>query len=221
MKSGFDESKHPRDKSGQFTDGNGESDYSNGVNERIRWARDNGIELPLNDDGSVNDIALQKIHEEGKQREKALSDFISRVKSGEAKAGETFELGEITPRAREDIERLTGQKLKATKHVIAVDEIKHIDKGHGEQGKSDRSMATIHDYAQISNVLSNYDNLDWARDKNGNIDVTNAYLDANGKPARLIKFFKKNADNEHFVVEAVNDTKGKLHIISSYKKGQI
>lgn len=34
---------------GQFTS-NGESDYSNEVNERIRWARDNGIELPFNAD---------------------------------------------------------------------------------------------------------------------------------------------------------------------------
>ncbi len=44
--------------------------YSAEVNERIRWAKDNGIELPLNSDGSLNDVALQKLYEEGKAKKK-------------------------------------------------------------------------------------------------------------------------------------------------------
>lgn len=58
----FDESKHPRDNDGKFTDKNGES-YSDGVNERIKWAKDNGIDLPLNTDGSVDDLKLQELYE--------------------------------------------------------------------------------------------------------------------------------------------------------------
>ena len=58
----FDESKHPRDNDGKFTDKNGES-YSDGVNERIKWAKENGIDLPLNLDGSVDDLKLQKLQD--------------------------------------------------------------------------------------------------------------------------------------------------------------
>lgn len=56
----FDESKHKRDEDGKFAkkDGHG---YSDDVNGRIKWAKDNDVELPLNNDGSVDDIALQRL----------------------------------------------------------------------------------------------------------------------------------------------------------------
>ena len=58
----FEESKHPRDKKGRFSDKD-ESDYPSEINKRIRWAKDSGIELPLNSDGSVDDLRLQKLYE--------------------------------------------------------------------------------------------------------------------------------------------------------------
>ena len=199
----FDESKHPRDDDGKFTDGKGGNDRSDKLATAVKKYSD----TPKED---MESMGIGK---------PSLSDFITRVKNGTAKAGETFDLGKITDRARKDIERLTGQKLNATKHVISVDEIKHIEKGHGELGKSDHSMATIRDYEQIYDVLSHYNSVDWARKKNGDIDTTNAYLDRFGNPAKLIKFTKRYPNNEQYAIEAVNDTKGKLHIISSYKKG--
>lgn len=58
----FDESKHKRDSDGKFAKQDGH-DYSDDVNGRIRWAKDNDVELPLNDDGSVDDIALQGLRQ--------------------------------------------------------------------------------------------------------------------------------------------------------------
>lgn len=58
----FEESKHPRGKDGRFSNKD-KSDYSSEVNERIRWAKDNGIELPLNADGSLDDLRLQRLYE--------------------------------------------------------------------------------------------------------------------------------------------------------------
>lgn len=199
----FDERKHPRDADGKFTDGNSGNDRADKLATAVKKYSD----TPKED---LESMGIGK---------PSLSDFITRVKNGKTKHGETFELGEITERARKDIERLTGQKLNATKHVISADEIKHIEKGHGEQGRSDHSMSSIRDYEQIADVLSHYNNVDWAHKKNGDIDTTNAYLDREGKPARLIKFTKQYPNNEQYAIEAVSDTKGKLHIISSYKKG--
>lgn len=198
----WQEKDHPRgqpDNAGQFASKTNE--------EKMRDAIKKYSDTPEKD--------MKKMGIENKQ---SFSNFIERVKSGKAKPGETFVLGEITDRARKDIERLTEQKLNATKHALSVDEVKHIEKGHGEQGKSDHSMASVDDYKRMANVLSDYDNVDFARNNKGEIDTTHAYLDKNGSPSKLIKFTKKYPDNEQFVVEAVNDTKGKLHIISGYKK---
>lgn len=60
----FKEEDHPRDGDGKFTDNGGESkSYSDGVNERIKWAREHNVELPLSADGSVDDLRLQEIRE--------------------------------------------------------------------------------------------------------------------------------------------------------------
>lgn len=56
------ESEHPRDV-GRFTKKLDGSSYRSEVNERIRWAKENNIELPLNDDGSLNDIKLRELWE--------------------------------------------------------------------------------------------------------------------------------------------------------------
>ena len=57
----FNEQDHPRDSDGKFT-AKGVSGYTDKVNERIAWAKDKKIDLPLDADGSVNDIELQRIH---------------------------------------------------------------------------------------------------------------------------------------------------------------
>lgn len=62
------ESEHPRDNAGKFIDKEGSSSsYRDEVNERIKWAKENNVELPLNNDGSLNDIRLQKIYNEKKE----------------------------------------------------------------------------------------------------------------------------------------------------------
>lgn len=68
----FDESQHPRDGDGKFTDGGGSSreSYTQSVNDRIKWAKENGVDLPLNTDGSVDDLKLQELYEKGKDRKK-------------------------------------------------------------------------------------------------------------------------------------------------------
>lgn len=76
----FKESEHPRDRDGKFTDGNGS--YSDGVNERIEWAKENGIELPLSSDGSVDDLKLQEIYDSTKNKNGKNKDEIGKdVKS--------------------------------------------------------------------------------------------------------------------------------------------
>lgn len=72
------ESEHPRDNAGRFTDKEGSSSsYRDEVNERIKWAKENNVELPLNDDGSLNDIRLQKLYNEKKEVAEKLGTTAS------------------------------------------------------------------------------------------------------------------------------------------------
>lgn len=92
------ESEHPRDNAGKFTDKEGSSSsYRDEVNERIKWAKENNVELPLNNDGSLNDIRLQKIYEKEtqKQPEKTakknpVKGVIKNLKSYEGKPEGTY-----------------------------------------------------------------------------------------------------------------------------------
>ncbi len=81
--SNFDENKHPRASDGKFTNGNGGNDgdggYSDGVNKRINWAKENGIELPLNEDGSVDDLKLQELYEANAEKKKTSAEKIVEV----------------------------------------------------------------------------------------------------------------------------------------------
>ncbi len=47
------------DNNGRFT--NKQGGYQESVNDRIKWAKENGVEIPLNADGSVDDLKLQEI----------------------------------------------------------------------------------------------------------------------------------------------------------------
>ncbi len=58
----WEESKHPRDNDGKFTDGNSKKTfYTDQVNKRINFAKENDIDLPLSNDGSIDDLKLQQV----------------------------------------------------------------------------------------------------------------------------------------------------------------
>lgn len=122
--SDFDESKHPRDGSGKFTNKNGEQN-SNGINEQIEWASKNGKELPLNNDGSLNDVALNKMYSE---REKKDNNENNKMRK---KIHIDFDKDNILPK----LDDMTVKKLgaKESKEVLLKSSVikrnlgKHFD----------------------------------------------------------------------------------------------
>ena len=187
-------------KGGQFAPK--EESYTEKIRESIKKYSDTPTE----------DMAAMGVSEKP-----SIADFVTRVKSGRAKPNEVFDLGEITDRARNDIEMLTGQKLNAKKHVVDADAIRHIDNRHGENGKADSSMSDIHDYEEIADILKNYESLDFARKANGEITYSHKYKDSKNRPVPHIVYTMKNGKTM-YLIEAVTDSKkGVLHIVSAYK----
>ena len=202
--SNFDENKHPRASDGKFTDGNG--GYSAGVNKRIKWANENGKEVPLNADGSLDDLKLQELYEENRTKKKKISDYVENFRKGNGVEGE-ITLSDVGEKERKAIEKLTGEKLTATKHVLSLDELRHIEKRHGTNGDSDHSMSDMSRYEQIIDVLQNPDTVDFCVDKKGRRVFSNLYRDKNNNPAKMITFIKNYDEYMQMVVEAVCDSR--------------
>lgn len=98
----FDESKHKRDGDGKFAKQGGR-EYSDDVNGRIAWTKDNNIDVPLNYDGSVDDIALQKLRNDNN-----ATDYGS----------------------QEELDKLLGEEFKGYKGQAAVDKLLKEQRGH-------------------------------------------------------------------------------------------
>lgn len=157
-------------------------------------------------DSPTEDIAAMGLSEKP-----SMADFVERVKSGKAKPNEVFDLGKITDRARDDIERLTGQKLNANKHVISATEIAHIWNRHGKNGQADQSMSSIKDFEDIYEVLSSYDSIELSKEKSH-------FRNAQGDKAPVIIYRKSLGGKSQLVAEAVTDgKKGQLRVITAYK----
>lgn len=119
----YDETKHKRDSDGKFTYKNGESS-SDSVKDQIAWARKNGKELPLNTDGSLNDMALQKMYEERKNSDRlSMQDLPS--PRGNNDNEETAKSG-----SQEEIDTLLGEEFKGVKGQASVDKLLKEKRGH-------------------------------------------------------------------------------------------
>lgn len=61
----FDESKHPRDNDGKFTDGGGKEsankNYQESINKKIKYAKKHNIEIPISQNGSIDDSRLSTV----------------------------------------------------------------------------------------------------------------------------------------------------------------
>lgn len=191
----FDESKHPRDDGGKFTDGNGGEVDSLPSASKI-----------------ASTIPKKAWENNGYNSPKpSIKLFLDRVKKGQISASETLELGDITEKTRHDIEKLVGHKINATKHVIGATEIAHILKRHGIDGVADHSMSNVSDFERISEVLRNYDTISLSQEKS-------KFRNSNQEKAPIILYRKTFNDGTQIVAEAITDGhKGLLRIISAYK----
>lgn len=109
--SNFDENKHPRNDDGEFVDKDGEQN-SNGINEQIEWASKNGKELPLNNDGSLDTVTLQKMYDDRKPTDSDKKDSVPTLGS------------------QEELDALLGEEFKGVKGQAAIDKLLKEKRGH-------------------------------------------------------------------------------------------
>ncbi len=152
----------------------------------------------------------------------AILQLVNRVKSGTFTVNEKVDLGTVTDEVAARIHKLTGIDVSGYRIAIEARQIDHILKNHGENGKSNRSMADPEDIARIEYALT-------APDSISNAGTTTAYVtNKNGKmkPADTVLYEKMLEDGSYYVVQAVPETKKRtLYVVtafigkSGYKKG--
>ena len=142
-----------------------------------------------------------------------------------------YKIGDVSERAARDIAKLTGYDKNGRLHEnidikgytfdINKSSFLHIDKRHGINGEHDSSMADLNDLARLRFILDNYDSIDFLRDKNGNVILSNEFNSEDDYPMPIIVLEKK-INGTYYVVEAVGSNKyKKLWTVSAYinKKG--
>ena len=162
----------------------------------------------------------QRVKDEAKQgkgqysisEDKALYNYIKDALSGILPKKSFYKINEkISNRLAEDIEKIVGFSVENYSNEITPDNICHIEKQHGTNGKRDSSMKDHHDLARISFVIDNYEKIVEGK-------ISHEYKNSDGTYAKTVVLQKKINDDFYYVVEAVPDANLKsLHIVSAYK----
>ncbi len=148
-----------------------------------------------------------------------IVSLVEKVKNKDYKDNDFVDLGIVSDKAVGKIKEILGVDVSGYKVVIEARQIKHILKGHGEQGRTDHSMANDVDIGKMEYVFKNFDSVvDGGR--------TEAYFEmknGHNRTARTVLYEKEIGEQSYYVVQAVPETKRKtLFVVSTYigKKGQ-
>lgn len=150
-------------------------------------------------------LPIEEQREYEKSENKELYDFAMNSKNGLNPKKAYFKLSNsISERLADDIKKCLGINVKGFGNEISDNGIKHIEKDHGINGRSDKSMKDFHDLARIPYVIDGYEKI-----KSG--------IYSKEYHSQTVELQKKLGDMYYYVVEAVPDTKHKtLHVISAY-----
>ena len=131
---------------------------------------------------------------------------------------ERVKILDVTPRIVEAVKRLVGFDTTGYQIYSNTNTYKHIEDGHGENGKHDQSMKDMRDVALVRYVLEDFDYAELVLNSKGDVDITNAFVDKNGEPSKMIKFTKKIDGKLHVVIATPENKYKKLWVISEYKE---
>jgi len=119
-------------------------------------------------------------------------------------------VGFVSSRMAEEIKKLTNISVYGYRIVLTSDDVRHIWKRHGINGKADQSMSDIADIARLGYVLMEYDEIEW----DGGYSKLYKTKDGNKAPQITIK---KRIDGTYYVINVVSDSQKKRNVISSLR----
>lgn len=115
-------------------------------------------------------------------------------------------VGFVSEKMADEIFALTGLSTVSNRIILSADNVRHIMKRHGVNGKADNSLEDVKDIARLSYVLTNYDSIEWDG------GVSTHYKTKDGKKAPQITV-KKRVDGTYYVIQMVSDASKKRNIV--------
>ena len=172
-----------------------------------------GRALTQDQTAQFQEIAEQAPKYKASKINQAILRLVERVKGGLSTGTEKVQLNPVSDNIAAQIRALTGIDVRGYKVAVEARQIDHILKDHGENGRSDHSMADASDIAKMEYALEDPDSI--VRSGTTRAYVTNK----NGKmkPADTVLYEKQNGDGSYYVVQAVPDTNKKtLYIVTAF-----
>ena len=144
-----------------------------------------------------------------------LLQLIKKVQNNDYKSNEKVYLGEVSQENAQRIFNLTGVNVNGYKIAIEARQIDHILTDHGENGKTDHSMANPENIAKIEYALNHADDI-----RNKSKTQAYSYM-KNGRNRTadtvLYECEKVIGDKSYYVVQTAVDTKAQtLFIVSAF-----
>ena len=173
------------------------------LNKRIAKASEELKERPLS------------ISAEAKRR---LVEYVKMFRNGKSVEKE-IDLMKVSTRTKKALEELLNQEIDAQTHSLHIDELRHMEKRHGEKGTANHDLAETGDYEEIIDALNDYDGKpEFSRDNQGQIRYSKKYKNKDGTPTPQIIMRKKIGEEVREVVVTVSNSKNKgVKTITSYK----
>ena len=151
-------------------------------------------------------------------------DSVNAMQNMNAVNRRKYSMGQISDNHAQMVEQILSSELgwdiDLDGYTIEIDgsAIKHIQKKHGENGKSDTSMKEKEDLARIGWVVNNADNGYIGINKKGEIDYSTHYRNKDGSRAPKVVLETSIGNGIFVVTECVPDTPSKkIHIVSARK----
>ncbi len=151
-------------------------------------------------------------------------DSVNAMQNMNAVNKRKYSMGEVSDNHAQIVEQILSSELgwdiDLDGYTIEIDgsAIKHIQKKHGENGKSDSSMKEKEDLARIGWAVNNADDGYIGINKKGEIDYSTHYRNQDGSFAPKIILETAVGNGTFVVTECVPDTPSrKIHIISARK----
>lgn len=139
--------------------------------------------------------------------------MVNKVKTGIFKDNEPVELGYISDKNAETIQKLTGINVYGYKMVIEARQIRHILRDHGENGLANQSMSDPNDIAKMEYALENPDTIVNAGKTKAYSYMKNGY----NRTADTVRYEKNIGENNYYVIQAVPEAKAKtLFVVGAY-----
>ena len=147
---------------------------------------------------------------------KANSDIIAmveKIQSGDFKDNEKVPLGTVPTEIVNKLYEITGIHVDGFKMAMEARQLEHILKDHGENGRSDRSMANPADIAKMGYILYKPDDIRPA----GRTQAYSSMVNGRNRTADTVLYEKNIGDKSYYVVQAVPNTKAKtLYVVTAF-----